>query len=146
MCCCCIPKGETTFKVKFEKNTYIIGETAKMMCEVDNSNCSSNVNDIEASLIHRTELKDKNGQRFVFSKTLISKKFGGVAAGEKAIDKDCRHEQLKLENKMKSKKKVINPSTDGKFVKSEYFLEVECNMDATCNGCCNKVPKVKTSV
>lgn len=80
--CCCIPRGETSFKVNFEKNAYVLGEDANMFCDIDNSDCSVNINHIEAKLINRVILKDKSSQKHVISKTLISKKFEGVESGE----------------------------------------------------------------
>src|SRR3990167_647586 len=41
--CCCINKGTTNMSTYFEKNDYVPGEIAYMICEVDNSLCAAPV-------------------------------------------------------------------------------------------------------
>ena len=60
--CCCCNQGISKVKCYFEKNAFAIGEQAKITCEIDNRNCKSNVNRIEARLINKLSYKDNSGQ------------------------------------------------------------------------------------
>ena len=36
---CCLDRGSSKIKTYFEKSTYVMGETAQIYCEIDNSAC-----------------------------------------------------------------------------------------------------------
>lgn len=58
---CCCNQGVCKIKCYFEKNAFAIGEPAKITCEIDNTNCKTNVNRIEARLINKITYTDDTG-------------------------------------------------------------------------------------
>jgi hypothetical protein len=51
ICCCCCYRGKCTIKSYFETNTYIPGETAVVLTEVDNSEGERNIKSMEIILL-----------------------------------------------------------------------------------------------
>lgn len=47
---CCIPKGRCSLKVFFEKDSYVQGESAKVMIYVDNGECKLSIKNVTFSL------------------------------------------------------------------------------------------------
>ena len=54
---CCIQQGDSSIRTYFEKNVYVVGETANICSEIDNSKCNLNIKSIDTSLINTLILK-----------------------------------------------------------------------------------------
>jgi len=146
--CCCMGKGNAQLFVSFQKNVYVPGEVANVQLELDNRQATIGCRTIKFSLKqtlslktnqHSTEktfeivetnasgvLQGEMGQRQVVSLALpqpegsnlwMIKYDGGV---EKVILSESGHTN------------AINPSTRGSLIRSEFRLDVKCEMNGTC--------------
>lgn len=148
MCCCCVPKGETEFKVYFQKSAYFLGDTCNLVCEIDNTKCSAPCTGVTARLLHTVTYESKQGRKTASTTTVCSKEFKGIDAEKAATGDDARMESFDIETKRSKKKNkaLVNCSSYGNSVTSEYTIQVACTMDACCNGCCNAIPQVAIPV
>lgn len=79
--CCCISKGLTHSTMSFEKDGYMPGEMVQMIIEVDNTNCTANVNTISISVNNQVTLRSQ-GHATSDSRTFFTKQINGVYAGQ----------------------------------------------------------------
>lgn len=79
--CCCISKGLTHSTMSFEKDGYMPGEMVQMIIEVDNTNCTANVNTISISVNNQVTLRSQ-GAATSDSRTFFTKQINGVYAGQ----------------------------------------------------------------
>src|SRR3990167_2773431 len=133
--CCCVDKGTTHMTTYFEKNDYVPGETAFMICEVDNSACSAPVLHIKGHFKQRIKILAKRYQNTV---TLQHQQviFPGVPAGKTKIGQDACRIALNLRTATGAN---VQPTCRGKLVSSEYSLHSNTQMDACL--CCEKHPE-----
>eukprot|EP00002_Diphylleia_rotans_P017330 TRINITY_DN3364_c0_g1_i1.p1 TRINITY_DN3364_c0_g1~~TRINITY_DN3364_c0_g1_i1.p1 ORF type:complete len:346 (-),score=91.96 TRINITY_DN3364_c0_g1_i1:362-1399(-) len=123
MLCCCIPRGDATVKVWFDKNAYIAGETAQIKAEINNES-SSDIGNMKVKLMkfltlsaHPDGDKDAGVYEARFSYVVDEKKYDGVPSGEK------KTMDLPLPIS-----KDHNPSISSKYIECKYQLEVECDI------------------
>eukprot|EP00658_Telonema_sp_P-2_P019265 TRINITY_DN1758_c0_g1_i1.p1 TRINITY_DN1758_c0_g1~~TRINITY_DN1758_c0_g1_i1.p1 ORF type:complete len:333 (-),score=101.54 TRINITY_DN1758_c0_g1_i1:29-1027(-) len=56
-CCCCFPKGKAGLSVVMDKNTYMPGDTAQILADIDMSESKAELSKMNVSLIRTIELK-----------------------------------------------------------------------------------------
>jgi len=100
--CCCLNRGSVTMKCSFDKNAYVPGETAQVLCNVHNES-TSEITAIKTSLMRRVRFKAKGGHHFQTTETVAQARYGGVAAAEseskndvEAVDSGERYIPLQL--------------------------------------------------
>lgn len=79
--CCCINKGITISKMSFAKDGYQPGELVQMIIEIDNSQCTANINTITITVANTVTLRSGQGAFTSDSRTLFTKTVNGVQAG-----------------------------------------------------------------
>jgi hypothetical protein len=139
---CCVSQGVSHIKCAFERNAYAPGETANILCEVDNSQCKLAVKNLRASLKCRISLQDSAGDHKERTEAVFSRDFDGVAALQSAIGDQRRSYSIPLVNNQTHK--AFLPSTNGQLIKCTFTLEVLADMEG-CT-CCAQHPKVEVPV
>lgn len=134
---CCINQGSSRLRCFFDKNAYVPGETAKIISEMDNSNCKLSINFLRTSLVRTIRLRSNTGQEKVMTDRIVSLNVLGLGPGEVATGEKTRYTDLPLIDMSKNN---IQPSTTGTNVKCEYALEVAADMDG-CT-CCSDIPRI----
>jgi len=162
-CCGCYKEpGKIFMRAYFEKNAYLPGEEANIICEIDNSQNYIDVKRVEFKFKRSLTLRNKYGATHTFNANLINLRTAGIPAGSVAIGDNCRKATIKLppcrdpdfsnlSDQVQAQikpddniKNPITPSTNGKYITAQYFLDVKCVMD-TCN-CCNKPTRITIPV
>jgi hypothetical protein len=114
--CCCFDKGVSHIKCYFDKNGSIPGETAKILCELDNRGCTADVTQVTIKLINRIEYTSKDNFQKKFKDTVFTESFPGLpAGGESQTEKNVKIEGHGV---------MIQPTARGERVKSVYCLKV----------------------
>lgn len=116
MVCCCINKGRCKLNAHFDKNSYVPGETAMILSDVDNQSKKPLV--MVVKLWRTLELKSASwGGRKVETTVVVQQKYEG-------IEPFTRKEQ-----KMPLPLPVnLKPTTAGEFVRCSYKYTVECQV------------------
>jgi len=154
--CCCCSKGRLNIKTHFEKNAYAPGETARMITEIDNSQCSSAISSLKFQLVQNIHLQ-AHAHRKTIPTVICSDGLGRVAGG---AQKEVKESSIKLppgqegkvieyqindqgevdenddESALVSK---ITPSVNGYLVKSNFVLKLKTEIDACI--CCDVSPE-----
>lgn len=146
-CCCFGNKGTAKITTQFEKDAYTPDEVCRAMCDVDNSQCTKEINDISIRLMQHVELKAKDGQIYTENRLLESKRFDGLGANQ-ATGGMNRYLELSLagirqqarpfdDNKSLDKDDLflaerIQPTAKGTIVKLHYTLTIHCNYGSVC--------------
>eukprot|EP01016_Furgasonia_blochmanni_P040905 TRINITY_DN5257_c0_g1_i6.p1 TRINITY_DN5257_c0_g1~~TRINITY_DN5257_c0_g1_i6.p1 ORF type:complete len:585 (-),score=140.39 TRINITY_DN5257_c0_g1_i6:207-1961(-) len=136
---CCIDQGKSWIKVYFEKDTYCPGEKARIIAELDNTNCKLNVSSLRVALMNKMAMKASDGKSRSYSVAALTQNFDGVTAGACALAKDGRSmlKEVNLDP-------TLLPTAGGNYVSSTYYLVVESVMDG-CT-CCSDTPRVEIPV
>ena len=133
--CCCINKGTTNMSTYFEKNDYVPGEIAYMICEVDNSLCAAPVIHIKGKFKQKITIQ---AQRYHDTVILEHQRviFPGVGAGMTKLGQDACRLAISLRPASGGS---VQPTCRGKLVSSEYTLHNKTQMDACL--CCTNHPE-----
>lgn len=67
--------------MSFAKDGYTPGELVQMIIEVDNSQCTANINTITISVTNQVTLRSGQGAQTSDSRTFFTKTVNGVQAG-----------------------------------------------------------------
>jgi len=141
---CCCSKGFVNMKCYFEKNAYMPGETATVICDIDNSQgriaITNMIGRLTYSLITSNESDSKT-----FTKTNSELILPGVAIGETKTGAN----QLKFTLPIITEKNVDGEeiaTTNGHFVKCVYMLQVYAPIDSCCCSCCSTEPMMEIPV
>ena len=78
--CCCLDKGSTSSNMSFEKDGYMPGEMVNMLIEIDNTNCTVDINSITISVTNNVTLRSR-GHSTSDHYTVYSKRINGLSAG-----------------------------------------------------------------
>jgi hypothetical protein len=150
---CCSSQGHVTLKTKFEKNYYAPGETAQVIMQLDNSQGKANCESMNLSLKQNLTLKAK-GKDKTETYIKVERKItegcppaGGVSDSNfialnlppfkpETWTPITTINLLDYLKSLKANPGVLCSATKGKFITSEYYLEVSCPM----NGCCLNTP------
>lgn len=120
MFCCCINKGEIKMGATFDRNAYIPGEQANIVCAVDNQ-ATVPVQAIRVKLMRKTILR-AGGKSITDIDVIFQHKYDGVAEGKKLWGADARLVPLTIPG-------TAQPGTfGGKLVHCEYWVDVECDI------------------
>ena len=117
---CCLSAGELKVKAKFDKDSYTPGEEAYVKVKLKNEEGQVPIDGIELSLVNEINMKSKCGHSKRIVKILKTESFEGIGAGEDTPDDEPR----KIRMDLVAPGKTMEPSTDGEFVKSDYFLKL----------------------
>ncbi|KRX08116.1 Immunoglobulin E-set [Pseudocohnilembus persalinus] len=136
---CCISQGESKIKSYFEYNSYMPGETANIITEIDNSQCKLNIENVVGELIKVVKLQAKS-HNFRKELSVSSTKFGKIDAGETKLGEKA----LRTPVTLISSGKPIQPSTNGSLVQCNYYLRVSSDMEGVT--CCAEDPNVRIPI
>ena len=67
--------------MSFAKDGYTPGELVQMIIEVDNSQCTANINTISITVTNQVTLRSGTGAQTCDSRTFLNKTVNGVQAG-----------------------------------------------------------------
>lgn len=140
--CCCINRGSVTMKASFNKNAYVPGETAQVVCSVENQS-TSEITGIETSLMRRFHMRADGGHHFERVDCIAQARYAGVAAAastgtdgdaallgnEGGVSSGDRFIPLALNDRQYG---AIQPSTHGQRIQCEYWVDVHATV--TCSG------------
>lgn len=154
--CCCLPQGTCNLKMILDNPNYRPGEKAKVVVELNNTGSKLNNTQIIATFKQKLTLKySKNHSRFFPPEckklNRVTTQITGVAAGSEADKQQVIEVTLpqirmikeKLPSKgpkvpyllsLKEDYSIMNPSTSGSLITSEYVLTVICAMEGTCTN------------
>jgi hypothetical protein len=127
--CCCFSQGTSKITSYFEKNTYVPGETAYMISEVDNSESKVNIRSIAGSVEKRVKLAAGPYEDFIH-KTVNSISIGGIMAGQSLLGGNAKRIEVVLQDTDRSS---LVPTCGGTIVENAYYLENTIHLDV---GCC----------
>jgi len=119
--CCCFNKGSATMTVNFDKNAYVSGETANIICEGKNDS-DEDFHAIKVKLIRRVTMKSNFGHTQVLTTELVRQVYEGLKAHTEASGPLARQVPLPLVDK---KGGVFVPESHGELVDCTYWAEVE---------------------
>lgn len=122
--CCCIDKGTAQLRATFDKNAYVPGETARVVCEVDNQS-SLRLRHIRSKLKRRLTLHDNSGRRHQMVDTLAQGTYEGVDPFTACTGDEARFVPLLLAN---NTREPVQPQTHGRLVTCDYWVEVELDV------------------
>jgi len=122
--CCCIDKGTASLRATFDKNAYVPGETARVVCEVDNQS-SLRLRHVRSKLKRRLTLHDNAGRRHQMVDTLAQGSYDGVDPFTSCMGEAARFVPLLLAN---NTREPVQPQTHGRLVTCDYWVEVELDV------------------
>lgn len=120
--CCCIDKGSAWMRATFNKNAYVPGEQAQVVCEVDNQS-SIKMRHITTKLKRRITIRDNRGMANTWIETVAQAKHEGVEPFTTCTGEDARMAPVVLANA----RGPVEPQTHGRLVTCDYW--VECQLD-----------------
>ncbi|KAL4437943.1 hypothetical protein ABPG74_001114 [Tetrahymena malaccensis] len=138
---CCIGQGQSHIKCHFERNSYMPGETARMLSDIDNSQCDLAITNLQCSLNKRLRLTSNSGREYLITKQVCRRDFQGVGAHQTATDSNRRSCEVNL---VGTNGTVIQPSTRGRLVNCEYNLNILANLEGCI--CCSDKPEVTVPI
>lgn len=136
---CCFGQGNSLIRCTFEKNAYTQGETANILCEIDNSQCQAAVQSIFCKLMSKITVYDQYGERFLMFGPSVSQEFPGIGPRETAMGESKRFLQLPL-----IAPAPLPQTVSGGLVRCEYVLMVRSVMNG-CT-CCHQQPQVEIPI
>ena len=151
--CGCIQQGTNILKAHFAKSSYIPGEVAQVVMQLDNSKSGLDNKKIICSLKQRLKLAIKgNPREQIFTK--VYRELPGVPtkrfseSNYLALNLPPLQEEFSFQDKnqfslaalsdLKESNYTISSTTHSKLITSEYYLEVSCPM----SGCFSTTPMV----
>jgi len=149
---CCCNQGTVSMRTAFEKNTYVPGEEARIITEIDNSKCSLGIPDVVFSLSQSVSIGDGHHTKG-FHFPIKSMNLGRIEAGQSCVGQNRKEASIMLppgqEGKAKDFKEgipeynpppssVITPSVHGRLIKSDFSLMVYCQTEGCL--CCDSAP------
>lgn len=153
---CCTSKGTSVLYVTFEKNCYSAGETARVMVQLDNTKGQLANNQIDFKLVQHLKL-NATGRHFNKTFDVVQRNLPGVPAGGRSDNHytelilpslqegDFWSMKFDIENRLineRDSQNMMNNSTQGKLITSEYSLSVQCPM----SGCCTEAPTITVPI
>jgi Arrestin (or S-antigen), N-terminal domain len=133
--CCCFGKGSSKITTYFEKSDYIPGETAYLITEADNTQCTVKVEKISARFRQNLTLQAQ-GFTHRINHDLNVLDTPGIGPGEK---KDAQNAiRLAVPLVASNNRGIIQPTSRGKLIVNEYELANYLHMDACI--CCSDHP------
>jgi len=86
--CCCLNRGSVHMHSTFDKNAYVSGETANVVCKITN-NSTSDITAIKTKLRRRIVMRSDAGATFSQVETLNQGTYEGVAAAQEVPTTDA---------------------------------------------------------
>ena len=93
---CCVPKGMSKIKGKFEKNDLKVNEIARAFLQIDNSECKVDLTRIKIALRRKIYMTRDRGYKIKHFKTVASQYFPGIEKRERTPDGEPRLVELNL--------------------------------------------------
>ena len=132
---CCSKKGQVLVRGSFDKNAFMIGETANVTAEIDNSKGQIKIKNIHLKLRRLiTFISTSRKTTQYFNHYVLKESYPGVEIGDKY---NKRVMQLTLGGSEQS----FEATTIGDLINCIYLLEVSCE-GYNCD-CCNDDPMVE---
>ena len=95
---CCIDQGLSKIKSYFEKQNYFPMEEARLMVEMDNTNCKLNIKKLDVELHSKIVLTSSGGHSKHFDNVINKLHVPGVCAGSSAVGVNCKSIVMPLVN------------------------------------------------
>eukprot|EP00163_Fabomonas_tropica_P023611 TRINITY_DN40986_c0_g1_i1.p1 TRINITY_DN40986_c0_g1~~TRINITY_DN40986_c0_g1_i1.p1 ORF type:complete len:438 (-),score=15.62 TRINITY_DN40986_c0_g1_i1:81-1394(-) len=135
---CCINRGTAFMRVHTDKQMYTPGETAQVVCEVDNQS-TVRIRRIKVKLFQKLRLDDGLGHHYETTQCICDSLHDGVEPMTRLLEDKARHVPLTLTSRTSG---LIQPQvTVGRLVHCSYFLQ--CQLDVPMGGDVNvRVPIV----
>jgi len=121
--CCCINKGTANMTVHFNKNCYVPGEQAVIICEAKNDSTVDFTKikvKLKSMVTMKCQSKTKN-----FEDRLHVSEFEGVKQMTDATGDKARRVDIMLARTDGKSGEPLQPETNGTNVKCKYWVEVE---------------------
>ena len=112
---------ESKYRSNLE-NQYVPGEECVAICEADNYKCRLRIKEIRVKFKKVVTLVSGFGEESRFEQVINQASFPGVQAYGQYTGGQAQKINIPL--KYRDSKLSIHPSTNGRLVKCEYFLEV----------------------
>lgn len=120
---CCINKGQCELAIRLDKNVFFPGETADVVCDVDNRS-QVEITALRSYLYQEIHLTPKyGGSTRTFTRKLCMQSFPGVSSGSKS----SQPLPLPLVT-TEYGSNAMPPSTTGIMVRCSYRIEAECDI------------------
>lgn len=133
--CCFVSHGRTSLVTWFEKNEYTVGETAHMISEVDNSQCTVGIKSIKGVFSQTIALR-ASGFTHNIRKELMAIDMPGLDPGSTRNGQQATRTAIPL---VSPGQQMLEGSTKGQLVSNTFNLENTLDMDA-CQ-CCTSPPR-----
>jgi hypothetical protein len=150
---CCSGKGTNVLRVQFEKNYYTPGEIAQVIMQLDNTKCQIN-NTALAFTLKQNLTINAAGRTISRNLVKVQRSLPGIPSGQASSQsfmalnlppfRGEEYKKIKFYNlptfllEGQENNEIMTCSTNGKHVKSEYYLEASCPME----GCCATTPTI----
>lgn len=125
-CCCCIGKGTADLKAHLDKNAYVAGEAAQILCNISNQS-EEGFGKVRVELHRSMTLRDNRGHTHRSNDVVCRQQFGGVGPGEVRDDSNPLALSLTLSGE-------IYPSVQGQLIHCAYYVDVVFVADSMVVG------------
>jgi hypothetical protein len=116
---CCFNKGSCDLAVSMDKNVYFPGETAQIMCQINNRS-QVDISAMRCRLYQDITVTLRHGPE-TFKREIARLEFPGVTAGTSV----SQPQPLPLVPNVEG---FVTPSTHGMIVRCDYRVEIECDI------------------
>ncbi len=149
---CCVSKGLSRVRAKFEQNSFYVDQTARTLLFLDNTNCTAEMSKVKIRLLQKIMIRTKKKfSKRNFTNTVAEQEFPGIGKQESTPHGEWRFLELDLSNLIKkylAKKKTYNkklnshygdyflqPSTEGEIINCRYLIQILPEYDVLCKKC-----------
>lgn len=138
----CLNQGSSFIRCYFERNAYAPGDTANIICEIDNTNCNLGIKTLNCALRSKISLRDNQGKPKEKVEEIIRREFSGVGPHQMAMGESRRLHSMQLIDQRTHT--PFHASTNGQLIKCEYTLVVTSVLDGCV--CCSTVPQIEVPI
>lgn len=138
---CLFSKGVSSISCRFEKDSYLPGETSKLLLSIDNEHCTAVMKSISVTLKQQAVFMiEKNSSSKVknLDRVLFSKEFDGIPANNTTLNPRILELELVdvnqlYANPLVTKVDPIQPFIESSLIKCNYILSIEPFYETSCN-------------
>lgn len=116
--CCCINKGSADLKAHLDKNAYVAGETAQVICEIENQS-EINFKTCKVELVRVLTLRSNSGRRHYNKDVVARQDYPGIGPGEVRSADSALSIPLQL-----GVSNSLSPTVYSRLIDCEYYVEV----------------------
>ena len=123
-CCCCVNKGSASLSARADKNSYVAGEIAQIICNIANKS-EEGFSRVSVELKRRLTLRSNGGARHYSTDVVARQDYAGVQANEVRDGANPLMLALPLNGR------EIYPSVESRLIHCEYIIDVIFRADGT---------------